>query len=253
MMKKEKNDWVPTPSFLYRNYLYQKLSGVLKSNTFFLEVGGGHGDFLRYLLNSGYKGESIDTSGKVVSLLNSQNKGLKGISIKKRNILTYKSNKKYDAVFCFEVLEHIANDNLAIKNISGLLKPGGFFFFSVPAHQRQWSVLDKTKGHYRRYEKKGIIKMLKTNNFRLIKILNYGFPFLTIIRMVTRTGRLVRLQRMKLNKAARTGFSGIHQEYNPKLKDLVSSPAILLPCFKIMDLFLNYDLGPGYVVLAKRK
>jgi SAM-dependent methyltransferase len=252
MIKKDKNEWVPTPSFLYRNYLYRRLSSILKKDAYFLEVGGGHGDFLKYLINLGYKGESIDTSNEVVSLLSSQNDGVKGVSVKKGNILTYKSKGKYDAVFCFEVLEHIKEDNSAIKNISSLLKPGGFFFFSVPAHQREWSVLDKTKGHYRRYEKKGIVDMLRTNNFEPVKILNYGFPFLTIIRMLTKTGRLVKLQKMNLKKITRTGFSGINQEYNPKLKFLISNPILLFPLFKIMDLFLGFDLGPGYIVLAKR-
>ena len=39
----------------------------------------------------------------------------------------------------------------------------------------------------------------------------------------------------------------------PNFKNLVANPLLLMPFFKIMDLFLNYDLGFGYIVVAKKK
>jgi len=253
MKKIENETWVPTPTFLYRNYIYRSLVRTLPKDTYFLEIGTGNGEFLKYLISLGLKGESIDFSESVISYLNLQKDKFKGVVIKKGDILEYKTNKKYDAVFCFEVLEHIKEDELAINNISKLLKPNGKFFFSVPAHQKEWSVIDKTKGHFRRYEREGIERRLKNSGLEPVKILNYGFPFLNIIRSFTKKGNLIQLQKMGLKKETRTGLSSLQQEYNPKFKNLVANQLLLMPFFKIMDLFLNYDLGFGYIVVAKKK
>jgi len=253
MKENKKEIWIPTPTFLYRNYIYRNLVKILPEGTFFLEVGTGNGEFLKYLVSLGFKGESIDFSESVITHLNFQKEEFKGVVIKKGDILKYKTSKKYDAVFCFEVLEHIKEDELAISNITKLLKPNGKFFFSVPAHQRDWSIIDKTKGHFRRYEREDIERKLKTSGLELIKILNYGFPFLNFIRSFTKKGNLIQLQRMNLRKKTRTGLSSLQQEYNPNFKNLVANPLLLMPFFKIMDLFLNYDLGFGYIVVAKKK
>jgi len=252
MRKIRKDTWVPTPTFLYRNYLYRKLCVFLKKNSFFLEVGTGNGEFLKYIISYNYKGELIDNSDVVVNFLNSQKEKLKGITIKKGDILNYRTKRKYDVVFCFEVLEHIKNYDLAIKNISCLLKPGGLFFFSVPAHQREWSIRDEAQGHYRRFERKDLVDKLQTNHYKIVRILNYGFPFLTLVRMVTKKGKLIKLQKNNKTKATRTGLSSLHQEYNPKIKFIVSNPFLLFPLFKIMDLFLSFDLGFGYIFLAEK-
>lgn len=253
MKKIENGTWVPTPTFLYRNYIYKGLVKDLPKKNYFLEIGTGNGEFLKHLADLGLKGESIDFSESVISRLKSQKVEFGGVVIKKGNILKYETDKRYDAVFCFEVLEHIKEDNLAIRNISKLLKPNGKFFFSVPAHQREWSIIDVTKGHFRRYEREDIERKLKDNGLKSIKILNYGFPFLNIIRNITKRGILIKLQKMSLKKKARTGLSSLQQEYNPKLKIIVANKLLLMPLFKIMDLFLNYDLGFGYIVVAKKK
>lgn len=252
MRKIKNNTWVPTPTFLYRNYLYRKLCVFLKKNSYFLEVGSGNGEFLKFLTEKGFQGELIDNSDAVVNFLNLQKDKLRGITIKKDDILNYRVKRKYDAVFCFEVLEHIKDYNRAIKNISGLLKPGGFFFFSVPAHQREWSIRDEAQGHYRRFERKELVDKLQTNHFKIVKILNYGFPLLTLVRMITSKGKLIKLQKRNLAKTTRTGLSSLHQEYDPKIKFIVANPFLLFPLFKIMDLFLSFDLGFGYIFLARK-
>jgi 2-polyprenyl-3-methyl-5-hydroxy-6-metoxy-1,4-benzoquinol methylase len=39
---------------------------------------------------------------------------------------------RFDVIFCTEVLEHVSNPFLAIKEISRILKPGGWLFASSP-------------------------------------------------------------------------------------------------------------------------
>src|SRR3990167_6998369 len=102
--------WVPTPSFLYRNYLYLRIARSLPSNTYFLDIGSGNGDFVKKMLSLGFKGESLDYSPKAVNFMRRQMGKNPNINIRLGNIFTFKSQKKFDAIFAFETLEHIKDD-----------------------------------------------------------------------------------------------------------------------------------------------
>ncbi len=65
----------------------------------------------------------------------------------------------FDVVVAFDVLEHVADDRLMVDEILRVLKPGGFFVFTVPAFNCLFSSHDRTLGHYRRYDKCMITKL----------------------------------------------------------------------------------------------
>src|SRR5690606_30856292 len=62
--------------------------------------------------------------------------------------------KKYYAIVCSEVLEHVQDDIKAIKNMYSLLEKDGYLFISVPYLMKHWSISDELSGHVRRYEPK---------------------------------------------------------------------------------------------------
>jgi SAM-dependent methyltransferase len=57
----------------------------------------------------------------------------------------------FDAVGLFDVIEHLADDETALKRVREALVPGGMCFISVPQHQWLWSPQDDLAGHKRRY------------------------------------------------------------------------------------------------------
>lgn len=250
-MRSKKNiSWTPTPTFLYRNYLYKKIVKSLPRNSFFLDVGAGNGDFLHSLADLGLKGEAIDISHDAVLFAREHLSGKKGIKIKLANVFTYRPRRKYDVAFCFEVLEHVRDDMGAIQKISNLLKERGAFVLSVPAHKSLWSKIDKVKGHYRRYEKAELIAKLEEAGFRVVSINTYGFPFLSLVRKLTSSGSFVKSRTQHLGRDARGRESSIQEEYTPRLKMLATNLILLYPFFKIMDLFTKTDLGFGYLAMA---
>ena len=59
----------------------------------------------------------------------------------------------WDAVFLLDVLEHIPQDEEALRQIAKTVRPGGYLFVTTPALQRFWSYNDTLVHHVRRYSR----------------------------------------------------------------------------------------------------
>ena len=90
----------------------------------------------------------------------------------------------FDAVIALNVLEHIDEDSLAIKQIWEVLNENGIFVFEIPAFQFLYDAYDEDLQHFRRYSKVEVIQKMQNAGFRL-EIINYmGFtlfiPFMLV-------------------------------------------------------------------------
>ncbi len=77
-----------------------------------------------------------------------------------------------DTVVALNILEHLEDDRSALVNFHAVLPPGGSLALQVPAHQALFGSLDKTAGHFRRYNRKRLEQLLGETGFQIIK-LNY--------------------------------------------------------------------------------
>lgn len=83
--------------------------------------------------------------------------------------------ESFDFVSALDVLEHIKDDNLAISEISRILKKNGITVITVPHKMKYFTDQDKIIGHYRRYELHQIISNFEKYNLRNLKIFGvYG-------------------------------------------------------------------------------
>ncbi|MCD4742776.1 MAG: class I SAM-dependent methyltransferase [Desulfobacteraceae bacterium] len=85
-------------------------------------------------------------------------------------------NKAFDIVICSEVLEHIPDDQKAVKELLRVLKNKGILAISVPRFLPEkicWMLsdeyLDVNQGHIRIYQKKNIIAMVEKCGVRHFK------------------------------------------------------------------------------------
>lgn len=67
----------------------------------------------------------------------------------------------FDSVFALNVVEHIKEDDLAIKNMLSLLKPGGQMIILVPAYQSLYNAIDLSLEHFKRYNKKTLSALMR--------------------------------------------------------------------------------------------
>ena len=111
------------------------------------------------------------------SNIDSSNKEFLNIDLQKDNSIDI----KYDFAVIFNVLEHVLNPNLAIKNLSKILKKNGKIIGSTPFIFR----IHGAPKDYSRFTKDHLIELLKSNNFENIQIIELGTgPFLACISLL---------------------------------------------------------------------
>ncbi len=83
--------------------------------------------------------------------------------------------ESFDFVSALDVLEHIKDDEIAISEISRILKKKGIAVITVPHRMKYYTKQDKLIGHYRRYNIDQIISNFNKYNLRNLKIFGiYG-------------------------------------------------------------------------------
>jgi 2-polyprenyl-3-methyl-5-hydroxy-6-metoxy-1,4-benzoquinol methylase len=104
--------------------------------------------------------------------------------------LEYASLKEsFNTVFYLNVLEHLRDDKLAVKNSLHLLKPGGTLIILVPAYPILYSRMDKALQHTKRYTKRSLNKLLSENG----TVIKQSFYFNAIGIIAWLYGKLFRL------------------------------------------------------------
>lgn len=152
----------------YNHWVLNKFEKYLKGDI--LEVGCGIGNFTKYLVKYGHVW-ALDINSEYVQRVNNlkDEKIKAGLGDIEKGKYFF-GEKKFDSIICLNVLEHIEDDVTALINLKKLLKEGGFLILILPAHQFLFGEIDKSIGHYRRYTKVSIKKMLLDHGFKLIKV-----------------------------------------------------------------------------------
>tara|TARA_X000000950_G_scaffold257144_1_gene323358 strand:- start:23043 stop:23690 length:648 start_codon:yes stop_codon:yes gene_type:complete len=111
------------------------------------------------------------------SNINPSNKEFLNIDLQKEIYL----ETKYDYIIIFNVLEHLLDSNLALKNLSSICKKNGKIIGSTPFLFR----VHGAPKDYSRFTKDHLIELLKNNNFKDIEIIELGTgPFLACISLL---------------------------------------------------------------------
>src|SRR5690242_15862306 len=77
---------------------------------------------------------------------------------------------QFDSVVYVNVLEHIEDHAAELLRIRAALRPGGHAFIFVPALQWLYSRLDRQVGHFRRYHKAPLAKLIAGSGLSLVNL-----------------------------------------------------------------------------------
>jgi len=158
----------------FNRWMYDQFKHQLKGEV--LEIGSGIGNISKLVIEEGHSITLSDYNEEYCESLKkdfSQNKNVREIiSIDllhpgfENKYSLYKN--KFDSIFLLNVIEHIEDDGLAVKNCKYLLKTNGHLILLAPAYSWLYSSFDKQLGHYRRYSLKSLKGLLKKENFSIL-------------------------------------------------------------------------------------
>lgn len=163
-------------NFTYR-HIVGNINKFIKPSHKILDIGCGAGTLSLYYASKGHKVTGIDISQTAVDSAQKSAKalGLKNCTFKKMLFPTQAPKEKFDFIIFTEVIEHLQNDDAALKKIYSLLKKNGMVFISTPSKNAPLHKMglakefDKRVGHLRRYTAQELEKKVKKAGFTVIE------------------------------------------------------------------------------------
>ena len=123
-----------------------------------LNVGAAGGASSRWLAAFG-EVISLESDPYFVAYLLTKNIIVEHASVTQMPFL----NDAFDLVCAFDVLEHVQDDEVAIREMERVCKIGGLICITVPSFDILWSNHDKVNGHFRRYRKLPLLQRFQVS------------------------------------------------------------------------------------------
>lgn len=247
--------WVPPLRYLLRRHRILALIAYFSPGRL-LEIGCGAGTLLVDFSRLGFICSGVETSPRALDM----SKAIAQACATGHEVFSAPETHwaaQFDTVCAFDVLEHIEQDEAALKQWLSWIKPGGHLVLSVPAHPSRYGAGDVWAGHYRRYTKAGLRSLLQAVGLRIDHVECYGFPLANLTEFLGERyyRKLLEKRRDSFDQASATAQSGI--ERSAYLKNFhVMNTWIIRITLRAANFFQwltrNTELGSGYLIVASR-
>jgi SAM-dependent methyltransferase len=157
----------------YPRYLLGKLRSILGQRV--LEIGVGNGQYTRELLAQGRSVLATDIDANCLDelrhTLNTTDRvHFAPIDLENESTVSKLSWFRADTVICFNVLEHISNDERALRAIRESVDNQAKIGLIVPAHGWLFGQMDREAGHFRRYSRSMLKSKLMDSGWVVEKV-----------------------------------------------------------------------------------
>jgi len=161
--------------FIGRRKLFKVLFSflALQNDLRVIDIGCGVGSNLRLLQSMRSKLVGMDL--EMYSLLHTK-KSLSAVPLVNGDLmrLPIKADA-IDFILASDVLEHLDEDTIGIREIYRTLKRDGEVLFTVPAFRSLWGVQDVVGMHKRRYSKKELVTKIEAEGFKIVRSSYFNF------------------------------------------------------------------------------
>ncbi|HEX5314541.1 MAG TPA: class I SAM-dependent methyltransferase [Gammaproteobacteria bacterium] len=84
------------------------------------------------------------------------------------------ADASFDLVCACDIVEHVEDDEAALRELARVAAPGATLLLSVPLHEEAWTPFDDLVGHYRRYAPGELAGKLDRHGFAVERSAVYG-------------------------------------------------------------------------------
>ena len=139
-----------------------------------LDIGGGHGAHLEFIISRDRFVMSVDVSPECVREMQGRFAGRPFAAecgdITQPEFLERLIAERFDTIVCVNVLEHIEHHEATLAGMAQILAPSrGRLFLLVPAHPWLYGTPDVLAGHFRRYRRQDLARLLDAAGFDAIR------------------------------------------------------------------------------------
>ncbi len=156
----------------YNQWIYERIEPALGRRI--LEVGAGTGNLTEYLRRADREVIATDVLPAYRGQLERRFAGDGRVTVGSFDLCQPAPAELLvdpcDTVVCLNVLEHIEDDLTALREMRRTLCPGGCLALLVPAHPFLYGEFDRAVGHFRRYRRSSLRRLLGEAGFRVTRL-----------------------------------------------------------------------------------
>ena len=144
-----------------------------------LEIGAAGGGNCALLARHGWQPTAVDISPVATEI--ARERGREALCAAARALPL--PAEAFDLVLALDVLEHIEEDVLAVREMARVLRPGGTALIAVPCDMRLWSRHDEVLGHVRRYTRESLAAAVTGGGLAIERIWSWNVLLRPVVRL----------------------------------------------------------------------
>ena len=215
----------------WKNYLRFLLRKYIKGHV--LEVGAGIGSNTKLLSNSDYsKWLCLEPDPELFQVLEQviASHGIINCHVQNGTVDSLNEQQVFDSILYIDVLEHIEDDVEQVIKASQHLKVDGNLIVLGPAHQWLFTPFDAAIGHYRRYNKQ-MLKRVVPDDLEIIKL-----AYLDCVGLLASLANKLVLKQSQ-----------------PTLKQIKVWDKFMVPISRRLDPAIGYRLGKSIILVGRKR
>lgn len=139
----------------------------------------------------------------------------------------------FDVVVALDILEHLPDDEAALRHFCRVLKGGGFVIATVPAYPSLWSSHDVALMHYRRYVAREVRERFVAAGLTITR-LSYAMTLLYPVVWLARRASIFKTKRAgKTDVEPKASLVAVPKFVNRLLVGLLAVENALIRCIRL--------------------
>ncbi len=164
------------PSGVHRRRLVAEWLAPL-APTEILDIGCGPGHMLDFLRQQHPHARMVGADSAAETVQENRAR-LPWCRFEALDITRERLSERFDIVVCSEVLEHVTDDNAALKNLAAMV--GRYLMITVPTGRLY--PLEAGFGHLRHYRIEELKQRVEAEGLRVVRAEEWGFPWMTAFK-----------------------------------------------------------------------